>query len=103
MAKTEVFKASISLKAESLSALIAALDQIALDAGMQIVMQANVAASIALECDDLDDLGLAISDIAGAIGRSDGVECKVSAPGSVWHHRRLDATPMERYIDQMEA
>jgi hypothetical protein len=45
-------------------------------------------------------LGLAISDIAGAIERTDGVECKVSAPGSVWHHRTLSLTPMERMINQ---
>ena len=97
----EKHKASISLKAESLIALTEALQQIALDAGMQIVMQANVTTSIALECDDLDDLSLAIGDIAGAVGRSDGVECKVSAPGSVWDRRRLDATPMERMINQL--
>ena len=66
-------------------------------------MQANVTTSIALEADDLDDLSLAIGDIAGAVGRTAGVECKVSAPGSVWDRRRLDSTPMERYIDQMEA
>ena len=102
MAK-ETTKATISLKAESLTALIAALEQIALDAGMQIVMQANVTTSLALECDDLDDLGLAIGDIAGAVGRSEGVECKVSAPGSVWHRQRLDPTPMERMINQVTA
>lgn len=96
----ETHKATISLKAESLVALTQALEQIAQDAGMQIVMNANVSTSIALEADDLDDLGLAISDIASAVARSDGVECKVSAPGSVWHQRRLDATPMERMISQ---
>lgn len=99
---TEKHKAAITLKCESMTALIAALEQIALDAGMQIVMGASVSTSIALECDDLDDLGLAISDIAGAVGRSDGVECKVSAPGSVWDRRRIDTTPMERYIERME-
>ena len=101
MAK-ESIKANISLKCESLIALIEALQQIAQDAGMQIVMQANVTTSIALECDDLDDLSLAIGDIAGAVGRSDGVECKVSAPGSAWDRRRLDSTLMEHYIDSME-
>ena len=102
MAKPETHKAAVNLKAESLAALISSLEQIALDAGMQIVMSASITTSIALEAEDLDDLSLAIGDIAGAVGRSDGVECKVSAPGSVWDRRRLDSTPMERYIDQME-
>jgi hypothetical protein len=99
MAK-ETTKATISLKAESLTDLIAALEAIALDAGMQIVMQANVSTSIALEAEDLSDLGTAIGDIAGAVGRTEGVECKVSAPGSVWHLARLDPTPMERMINE---
>lgn len=98
MAKEQV-KATISLKAESLTALIVALEAIALDAGMQIVMQATVSTSIALEADDLSDLGTAIGDVAGAVGRSEGVECKVSAPGSAWHAARLDLTPMERMIN----
>lgn len=103
MAKPELQKATISLRAESLLALTQALEQIAQDAGMQIVMSATVTTGIALEADDVDDLGLAISDIAGAVARSEGVECKVSAPGSVWHQRRLDSTPMERYIDNLKA
>jgi hypothetical protein len=102
MAK-EKTKATISLKAESLTDLIAALEAIALDAGMQIVMQATVSTSIALEADDLDDLGTAIGDIAGAVNRTEGVECKVSAPGSVWHQARLDPTPMEAYINKLGA
>ncbi len=101
MAK-DVYKASISLKAESLIALTEALQRIAEDAGMQIVMHASVTTSISLEADDLSDLSLAIGDIAGAIERSEDVECKVSAPGSVWHRQRLDPTPMERYIDSMK-
>lgn len=102
MAK-DTTKATISLKAESLSDLIAALEAIALDAGMQIVMQATVSTSIVLEADDLSDLGTAIGDIAGAVNRSEGVECKVSAPGSVWHLARLDPTPMEAYINKLGA
>ncbi len=94
------FKASITLKSDSLIALTEALQRIAEDAGMQIVMHANVTTSIALEADDLDDLALAIGDIAGAVERSEDVECKVSAPGSVWHRQRLDPTPMEKMINQ---
>ncbi len=101
--KNEKVKASISLKASSLIALTEALQRIAEDAGMQIVMHASVTTSISLEADDLSDLSLAIGDIAGAIERSEDVECKVSAPGSVWHRQRLDPTPMERYIEQMGA
>jgi len=102
MAK-ETTKATISLKAESLSDLIDALEAIAQDAGMQIVMQATVSTSIALEADDISDLGTAIGDIAAAVNRSEGVECKVSAPGSVWHLARLDPTPMEAYINKLGA
>jgi len=102
MAK-ETTKATISLKAESLSDLIDALEAIALDAGMQIVMQATVSTSIALEADDISDLGTAIGDIAAAVNRSEGVECKVSALGSVWHLARLDPTPMERMINSATA
>ncbi len=100
MAK-DTTKATISLKAESLSDLIDALEAIAQDAGMQIVMQATVSTSIALEADDISDLGTAIGDIAQAIDRLDGLECKVSAPGSVWHLARLDPTPMERMINSV--
>lgn len=103
MAKPETVKATISLKAESLVALTEALQRIAENAGMQIVMHANVTTSIALEADDLSDLGLAIGDIAGAVERIDDVECKVSAPGSVWHLTRLDPTPMEAYINKLGA
>ncbi len=102
MAKPETVKATISLRASSLIALTEALQRIAEDAGMQIVMHASVTTSISLEADDLSDLSLAIGDIAGAIERSEDVECKVSAPGSVWHRQRLDPTPMERYIDSMK-
>ena len=100
MAKPETVKATINLKAESLLALTEALQRIAEDAGMQIVMHANVTTSIALEADDLSDLGLAIGDIASAVERSPDVECKVSAPGSVWHLARLDLTPMEKMINE---
>jgi len=99
MAK-ETTKATITFKAESLAALIEALERIALDANMRIVMQANVSTSMALESEDESDLGLAISDIASAVAKVEGVECKISAPGSVWHGRRIDPTPMERMISQ---
>jgi hypothetical protein len=96
----DVVKASITLKAESLPFLIEALTRIAEDANMLIVMQATITTALAIESEDASDLGLAISDIAGAVERTDGVECKVSAPGSVWHGMRLDPTPMERMINQ---
>lgn len=95
----ETHKASISLKAESLLALVDALTRIAEDAGMVIVQHATVTTSIAIEADDLDDLVTALGDVTGAVERSEGVECKVSAPGSAWHGRRLDLTPMERMIN----
>lgn len=97
---SEQTKATISFKAESLPALLRAFERIAEDAGMQIVMRAAVNASMTLEADDLDDLGLAIGDVATAVEKIEGVACKVSAPGSVWHARRLDLTPMERYINE---
>lgn len=99
MAK-DVTKATVSIKADSMADLIAALEQIADEANMTIVLQATVSTSIALESDDASDLGLAISCIASAINRTEGVECKVSAPGSVWHERRIDPTPMEVLINR---
>lgn len=95
----ETHKASISLKADSLIDLTNALTRIAEDAGMIIVQHATVTTSIAIEADDLDDLVTALGDVTGAVERSEGVECKVSAPGSAWHNRRLDLTPMERMIN----
>jgi transcriptional regulatory protein LevR len=99
MAK-DVTKATVAIKAESLASLIEALERIAEEANMRIVQNANVSTSIALESEDDSDLGLAISDIASAINRTVGVECKVSAPGSVWHERRIDPTPMEVLINR---
>lgn len=99
MSKPETIKATVSLKAESLVDLVNALTRIAEDAGMVIVQQANVTTSIAIETDDISDLVTALGDVTGAIERSEGVECKVSAPGSAWHGRRLDATPMELYLN----
>ena len=94
----DTHKATISLKAESLIDLTNALTRIAEDAGMIIVQNAAVSTSIAIEADDLDDLVTALGDVTGAVEQSEGVECKVSAPGSTWHNRRLDPTPMERMI-----
>jgi len=96
----DVTKATVAIKADSMGCLIAALEQIANEANMSIVMNANVSTSIALESEDDSDLGLAISCIASAINRTVGVECKVSAPGSVWHERRIDPTPMEVLINK---
>lgn len=95
----ETHKASISLKADSLIDLTNALTRIAEDAGMIIVQNATVTTSIAIDADDLDDLVTALGDVTGAVEKSEGVECKVSAPGSAWHNRRLDLTPMERMIN----
>lgn len=99
MAK-DVTKATVSIKADSLGCLIAALEQIAQEANMRIVQNATVSTSMALESEDDSDLGLAIGDIASAINRTEGVECKISAPGSVWHERRIDPTPMEVLINR---
>lgn len=95
----ETVKASISLKAESLLALVDALTRIAEDAGMVIVQHATVTTSIAINADDLDDLVTALGDVARAVSVSEGVEAKISAPATVWHGRRLDLTPMERMIN----
>lgn len=95
----DVHKATIALKAESLIDLTNALTRIAEDAGMVIVQHATVTTSITIEADDLDDLVTALGDVTAAVEASEGVECKVSAPGSAWHNRRLDPTPMERLIN----
>jgi hypothetical protein len=92
-------KASISLKADSLVDLVNALQAIAEQAGMVIVQNATVSTAIAIETSDLDDLVSALGDVTAAVEASEGVECKVSAPGSAWHGRRLDLTPMERMIN----
>jgi hypothetical protein len=92
-------KASISLKAASLVDLVNALTRIAEQASMVVVQNATIATSIAIETSDLDDLVTALGDVTAAVKASEGVECKVSAPGSAWHGRRLDLTPMERMIN----
>lgn len=99
MAKEQTFKATITIKAESLAALVEALDRIAVDAQMQLVQQATVSTSLAIEADDMSDLITALGDIAGAVARSEGIEAKVSAPMTAWHDRRIDPTPMERMIN----
>jgi hypothetical protein len=102
MAK-ETIKATIAIKASSMRELVEALQNIADEASMQIVQRASVSTSIAIEADDIDDLRDALGAITGALSSSDEVECKVSAPGAVWHGRRLDPTPMERYINSAPA
>lgn len=99
MAKPETIKATINLKAESMPALARAIEAICTRASMQIVLNANVSTGIAIEADDIDDLRAAISDVAAAIEGTEGAECKISAPGTIWHERRLDPTPLERYIN----
>ena len=99
MAKNETVKATVSIRAESMYALTNALESIAERATMQIVASAAVSTSISIDADDADDLSEALGAIAQAIGYSDGVECKIAAPGAVWHGRRLDLTPMERAIN----
>lgn len=102
MAKLETIKATIAIKADSMRALVEALTDIALNANMTIVQDATVSTSLAIEAEDADDLREALGAITSAIDGSDDVECKVSAPGSIWHGRRLDPTQMERYINSGE-
>lgn len=99
MAK-DTIKATVALKAESMRELVETLTRIADEAGMVIVQNASVSTSITIEADDLDDLREALGDVTGAVASSEGIECKVSAPGSAWHGRRLDPTPMERMINE---
>lgn len=96
----DTHKATISLKAESLAALVEVLDRIAVDAQMQIVQNANVSTSIVIEADDISDLIDALGDVAGAVARSDGVEAKIAAPATAWDGRRIDLTPMEKMINE---
>jgi len=98
--KTETHKANITIKAESLSALVEALDRIAVAANMQIVQNATVSTSIAIEADDISDLITALGDVAGAVARSDGVEASIKAPATAWDGRRIDLTPMEKMINR---
>lgn len=99
MTKNETHKATVSLKG-NLHDLVNALARIADEFGGLLVQNAAVSTSITIEADDLDDLIDALGDVAGAVELSEGVECKVSAPGAAWHGRRLDLTPMERMINQ---
>lgn len=94
----DTHKATISLKG-NLHDLVNALARISDEFGNQIIETANVSVSIGVEADDLSDLVTALGDVTGAVEASEGVECKVSAPGSAWHNRRLDPTPMERMIN----
>ncbi len=102
MAKNETIKATVSIKAESMYALTNALESIAERATMQIVASAAVSISISIEAEDADDLSDALSAIARAVALCDGIEASAKAPMTAWNGRRLDATPMERYIDQMK-
>lgn len=95
----DTVKATVSLKAESMSALTNALESIAERATMQIVLGANVSVSIAIESDDADDLSDALSAIARAVSLCEGIEASAKAPMTAWNGRRLDATPMERMIN----
>ena len=101
MAKTDVVKATVSVRAESMYALNNALESIAERATMQIVTSAAVSMSISIEADDADDLSDALSAIARAVALCDGIEASAKAPMTAWNGRRLDSTPMERYIEQM--
>lgn len=98
MAK-ETVKATVSIKAESMSDLTNALESIAERATMQIVVGASVSVSIVIESDDADDLSEALSAIARAVSLCEGIEASAKAPMTAWHGRRLDPTPMERMID----
>jgi hypothetical protein len=96
----DTYKATFALKADSIRMMTDALDAIAIKSNIVIVINATISTSISIEADDIDDLREALSDVTGAIEESEGVECKVSAPGSAWHGRRLDPTPMERMINK---
>ena len=100
MAKSEILKATVSIKAESMYALTNALESIAERATMQIVIGAAVTTSISIESDDANDLSEALSAIAKAVSLCDGIEASAKAPMTAWHGRRLDPTPMERMIDE---
>lgn len=95
----DTVKATVSLKAESMYALTNALESIAERATMQIVLGATVSVSIAIESDDADDLSDALSAIARAVSLCEGIEASAKAPMTAWNGRRLDATPMERMIN----
>lgn len=95
----DTHKATIALKADSIRMMTDALDAIAIQSNIIIVINASISTSITIEADDLSDLVTALGDVTGAVEASEGVECKVSAPGSAWHNRRLDLTPMERMIN----
>ena len=97
--KNETIKATVSIRAESMYALTNALESIAERATMQIVAGAAVSTSISIEGDDAEDVQEALGAIAWAIEICEGAECKINAPGTVWHGRRLDPTPMERLIN----
>jgi hypothetical protein len=99
MAK-DTFKATVSIKAESMYALTNALESIAERATMQIVVGASVSTSISIESDDADDLSTALSAIAHAVGLCEDIESSVKAPMAAWDGRRLDPTPMERMINE---
>ena len=98
----DLVKATISIKAESLSAHQGLLETIAERAGMTIVADATLTTSMAIESSDTDDLRDALTEIAKAIQISDGVEAKIAAPSEVWQGRTTVAgpTPMERMINQ---
>lgn len=98
MKQPETIKASVSIKAESMPALVRALTRIA-DEGMTIIQSAAVSTTISLESGDIDDLDFALRCIAKALGKSDDVTAKISAPATIWDGRRLDPTPMERAIN----
>lgn len=93
------YKATISIKAETMRELVAALQSIGEAANMSVVLGAAVSTSIAIETDDMDDLRLALESITDALADT-AVEATAKAPLAAYRNRRLDPTPMERMINR---
>lgn len=105
MLKSDTFKASIALKAESLGDLNETLDLIANATGIHLVTKATISTSIAVEAETIEDLQQVLSGIAGAVrGSMAETEVSAKAPMEVYAtgNRRLDLTPMERAIQGKE-
>ena len=105
MLKSDTFKASIALKAESLGDLNETLDLIANATGIHLVTKATISTSIAVESETIEDLRRILDGIAGAVsGSMAETEVSAKAPMEVYAagSRRLDLTPMERAIQEQK-
>jgi hypothetical protein len=101
MLQSDTYKASISLKAESLGDLNEVLDLIANASGISLVTKATISTSISIEAESIDFLRRVLDGIADAIGGTLAeVDVNAKAPMDVYRNRRLDPTPMERAISR---